>query len=190
MRRNAHVVQSIDPEEFGLPPRRAYPFGAPGDEDSSEDDSSGSDSEREKQPPKRKPTRRELNAQPEMLEQRLARRLARRKAARQRYQDRKMKLITIREGRLRRYILGESLPQLSQEDPGDDRDLRRLDYLLLEYMENGDLHQFIQRMQASGRQTIPNRVLWAFWLCRMYSLLPCTRRMRSSKRKLSRLYQS
>lgn len=169
MRRAAHIVQSIDPEELGLPPRRRFEVNELGyDQDSSEEESSGTGSEREKRSSRQKPTRRELNAHPEILEQRRARKQARRQAARQRHKDRLAKMTHIRESRLRRYILGESLPPLSEEDPGDDMDSRRPDYLLLEYMENGDLHQFLQRMQESGQRTIPNRVLWAFWLCRTY----------------------
>lgn len=170
MRRNAHIVQSIDPEEFGLPPRRKFEFGgADYNKDSSDDESSGTDSEREKRPPERKPTRRELNAQPEILEHRRQIKRFRRQAAKERHKERMRKIQYFRDSRRDRYIRGESLPPLSEEDPGDDTDLRRLDYLLLEYMENGDLNKFLQRLQESGRGPIPNRVLWAFWLCRMYS---------------------
>lgn len=164
------MVQSIDPEEFGLPPRRKFEFGeADYDKDSSEDESSGTDSEREKRPPKRKPTRRELNAHPEILQHRREVKRLRRQAAKDRHKEWTTKLQRIRDSRRDRYIDGESLPPLSEEDPGDDMDLRRLDYLLLEYMENGDLSKFLLRLQESGRRPIPNRVLWAFWLCRMYS---------------------
>ncbi|KAI8964237.1 kinase-like domain-containing protein [Daldinia sp. FL1419] len=48
---------------------------------------------------------------------------------------------------------------------------RRRDYLLLEYLEGGDLRGLIKRLTqaAPGRGTgvtkIPNRILWMIWLC-------------------------
>lgn len=44
----------------------------------------------------------------------------------------------------------------------------RHDYVILEFVENGDLAHLIQRIEkAKGDKTkrVPNRVLWSFWLC-------------------------
>lgn len=51
---------------------------------------------------------------------------------------------------------------------------KRRDFIVLEFMENGDLasliHKLVRETQAAGNTIVagrvPNRVLWAFWLCR------------------------
>ncbi|RYP05106.1 hypothetical protein DL764_004022 [Monosporascus ibericus] len=49
----------------------------------------------------------------------------------------------------------------------------RRDFTILEYLENGDLSNLIYKLaedkETNGR--VPNRVLWAFWLCRL-DLIP------------------
>ncbi|KAL7625013.1 hypothetical protein AAE478_004227 [Parahypoxylon ruwenzoriense] len=51
----------------------------------------------------------------------------------------------------------------------------RRDYIILEYLENGDIAHLIYKLVESEGQIgvgqrfdkpVPNRVLWAFWLCR------------------------
>ncbi|KAI1377846.1 kinase-like protein [Hypoxylon crocopeplum] len=52
-----------------------------------------------------------------------------------------------------------------EQQKGEDRGK---DYLLLEYMEGGSIDGLIRRLIAVDRdriQIIPNRVLWAIWLC-------------------------
>ncbi|KAI0131026.1 kinase-like domain-containing protein [Daldinia grandis] len=52
-------------------------------------------------------------------------------------------------------------------DPNDP--MFRHDYLILEFVENGDLTHLIQRIESSKLDNkvkrVPNRVLWSFWLC-------------------------
>lgn len=56
------------------------------------------------------------------------------------------------------------------------------DWILLEFMENGSLASLIDRryngIAAHGSDQPPNRVLWAFWLCRK-SLIAMSRFMSS-----------
>ncbi|CAJ2510935.1 Uu.00g065600.m01.CDS01 [Anthostomella pinea] len=52
-----------------------------------------------------------------------------------------------------------------QQVPAD-----QLDYLLLEYVENGDLREVIGKVNQSGGR-IPNRVLWNFWLSLVKSVV-------------------
>ncbi|KAI0145056.1 hypothetical protein GGR57DRAFT_507226 [Xylariaceae sp. FL1272] len=46
----------------------------------------------------------------------------------------------------------------------------RRDFILLEYCELGDLHSCIIKVILNG-ETIPNRVLWSFWLCMIRALI-------------------
>ena len=40
------------------------------------------------------------------------------------------------------------------------------DFVIFEYLENGDLSSLINRLGRSRKNhKIPNRVLWSFWLC-------------------------
>ncbi|KAI0512531.1 kinase-like domain-containing protein [Xylaria bambusicola] len=53
-----------------------------------------------------------------------------------------------------------------RDDPYADPALQvnRKDFLLLEFVENGDLETLLARVNQQGT-IIPNRVLWGFWLC-------------------------
>ena len=48
-----------------------------------------------------------------------------------------------------------------------ERRRRRHDFVVFEYLENGDLASLIEKMTAArgASYQIPNRVLWSFWLC-------------------------
>lgn len=45
-------------------------------------------------------------------------------------------------------------------------DRTRKDYMLLEYVEGGNLLTLIDKMVVNKNRYIPNRVLWQLWLCR------------------------
>lgn len=49
---------------------------------------------------------------------------------------------------------------------------QRNDFIVFEYMENGDLAHLIYKLLEAGSPTprIPNRVLWSFWLCCKFEL--------------------
>ncbi|KAI1496815.1 hypothetical protein F5X99DRAFT_50760 [Biscogniauxia marginata] len=61
------------------------------------------------------------------------------------------------------------------EEPPDDplqrlhagliRRLSSDDYIFLEYVENGELLQFLLRCRNAGLQRLPNRMLWRFFMC-------------------------
>ena len=40
--------------------------------------------------------------------------------------------------------------------------------MVSEYLENGTLTGLYYRMNRHGNLSLPNRVLWAFWLCSEY----------------------
>lgn len=59
--------------------------------------------------------------------------------------------------------------QVEQLNSNNGRHLQ--DYIVLEYVQNGELAGLIYKLSADMRQNgadgrIPNRVLWSFWLCR------------------------
>jgi hypothetical protein len=43
--------------------------------------------------------------------------------------------------------------------------------LILEMLENGDLSDFIIKV-LDHNEDVPNRILWSFFLCRMFDYLP------------------
>jgi hypothetical protein len=45
----------------------------------------------------------------------------------------------------------------------------RRDFILLEYMPNGNLESLIARLNEAD-EVCPNRVLWSFWVCRTYTM--------------------
>ncbi|KAG4222264.1 hypothetical protein PC116_g29261 [Phytophthora cactorum] len=60
---------------------------------------------------------------------------------------------------------------------GHDQDnpLIRHDFIILEYLSNGDLGSLIQRIEKANmpkrQKRVPNRVLWSFWFCCTLTLL-------------------
>ncbi|KAI1471306.1 kinase-like domain-containing protein [Daldinia caldariorum] len=59
---------------------------------------------------------------------------------------------------------------IRDRDPNDpENPLSRHDYIILEYLGNGDLGHLIQRIEKASlpreEKRVPNRVLWSFWLC-------------------------
>ncbi|KAI0886530.1 kinase-like protein [Annulohypoxylon maeteangense] len=134
----AHCIQLIHPPTVGLPEVKYRP--EPDDRDSSDDgESSGDESiDEEFAPPPRRP--RSTLTQGELNAK---------------LQRRDMRLIE---------PLGRSMAATNIADG------ERKDYMLLEYVEGGNLVNLIDKLQqrekASGEPVvIPNRVLWAIWLC-------------------------
>lgn len=46
---------------------------------------------------------------------------------------------------------------------------RKKDFLVLEFVEGGDLYNLIAKLREGGAR-IPQRVMWSWWLCRRYTL--------------------
>lgn len=142
VRRSQHIVQTISPRDIGKAARTdARP--QPPDDDSSgvEEKSSGDESAPSDNGPEPR-TKRRKRDEGELRD--------RSKGVRRRRREYK---------RARR----------DREAAADAADpLQNRDFLLLEYMENGDLESLIQRLNER-KQTCPNRVLWSFWVCRKLS---------------------
>ncbi|KAI8964733.1 kinase-like domain-containing protein [Daldinia sp. FL1419] len=64
---------------------------------------------------------------------------------------------------------------LAEAVPWDVNPVNRHDYIILEYMDNGNLSHLIQRIEksyiAQEQKRVPNRVLWSFWLCLVRSIV-------------------
>ncbi|OTA94629.1 hypothetical protein M434DRAFT_10577 [Hypoxylon sp. CO27-5] len=140
--RSAHCIQMIDPKGTGQNAREIL-IPLPSDDSSIDEDSSGNESGtrakfRQGRDNKRK--RRRNRRRSEMS----------RKIARTRY--------IRREDEIRNY----------NQAYDADGNLPQNDFIIFEYLENGDLADFIARLaehRHSPISRIPNRVLWAFWLC-------------------------
>ncbi|KAI1075635.1 hypothetical protein F5B20DRAFT_558852 [Whalleya microplaca] len=145
MKHAAHCVQIIHPPEIGQDPLARYQKRPVEDDSSDAAESSGDDSVAEQPPPKK--TRSQL----------LATGQAELRAKHQRHFAR----IQARDNPPRR-TRGQGPPEEPRED-----------YLLLEYVPNGDLQNLILKIQdlvdaAEERGEtfeIPNRILWSMWLC-------------------------
>ncbi|KAK9771651.1 putative Protein kinase domain-containing protein [Seiridium cardinale] len=141
VRRSQHIVQALKPSQFGLasstgPAQEPMEL----DDSSAPDDSSSDETVSSNSGPEPKRKRRDFT------DGQLARK------------DRRMRgtiagRLRPRDNRRREYIAEK------EESPAAQRE-----YLLLEYMENGTLEDFIWRLNELD-QKCPNRVLWSFWVC-------------------------
>ncbi|KAI1765887.1 hypothetical protein GGR53DRAFT_248068 [Hypoxylon sp. FL1150] len=166
MARAAHCVQIINPEELGLPSRKPFEFDHPdqlnedSEEDSGDDDESIPDlNEPLDEGPDRKwmilNRNRDFKDKLENWQQ---------------YdQDQKQKIqqrdyIKYLESKRTGDAKGKGKENgLRDYDPAA-WDLDRKDFILSEYLENGDLGNFISRL-GEAKEMVPNRVLWQFFLC-------------------------
>ncbi|KAI1373635.1 kinase-like domain-containing protein [Hypoxylon crocopeplum] len=149
--RAAHCIQMVDPEELGLQRQRPIPFDEIEDDlDSDSAASSGSESPADEPPPPRRSRR-------DWLVKNEADMSLKAEDVRARYEARK------RAHEDRQEIAFTWVPDPNVEDP-DPFDLYHKDYIIFDYLEHGDLGQFIVRMDAQ-KENAPNRVLWSFWLC-------------------------
>ncbi|KAI1381664.1 kinase-like protein [Hypoxylon crocopeplum] len=161
MSRAAHVIQTINPQDVGMPPKVDFgPLEIPYSDDSStEGDSSGEDSRDNTAP--RPPIKRRL-----ALRNRLDQLEQKRQAHEARMRDRR----NIQE--LRQRMIEQLDAQGSRLIPVGDitaedlvrNQVDRKDFILLEYMQHGDMAHFIYKLNDLDRN-VPNRVLWSFWLC-------------------------
>ncbi|KAH9900246.1 hypothetical protein F4778DRAFT_782355 [Xylariomycetidae sp. FL2044] len=162
--RAAHCVQMIHREDVGLEPSRKFKFDLIDDADSSDgenDDSSGdesradgpeSSSENESMVDVQETRRyRWQNNVPSFI--------AKHGAWKTRMFMKSVQ-VNARNNWIQRIRDGEDVDQYTR----DKYDLNRMDYILLEFVENGDVGHLIYKLNEHG-QTVPNRVLWAFWLC-------------------------
>ncbi|KAI3321904.1 kinase-like domain-containing protein [Xylariaceae sp. AK1471] len=166
--RAAHCIQMIPRQRIGLPRQRKFKFDLPPNDSSSEGESSGDES-RDDNPGIRRAnnsggietrTRREIiqsdrtaaNAKTNRYNDRITA-AERRRADRQ---ERKEKFVEAaqRGGR----------PSRASRILTKWWDLERKDFLLLEFCEFGDLEHLLYRLNEEAA-IVPNRILWAFWLC-------------------------
>ncbi|KAK6073202.1 hypothetical protein SCUP234_08800 [Seiridium cupressi] len=132
MRRSAHCVQLIEPQNAGLPRREPWLEKDPLDDSSAEEESDYDDDGASR--PRRRPQARKRGDRS------------------QAYWVNKDRIHVERYQRVKRQILDRGR--------GD-----RKDYILLEFMENGCLAGLINKLAEDPNSSIPNRILWAFWLC-------------------------
>ncbi|KAK9772779.1 putative serine threonine protein kinase protein [Seiridium cardinale] len=132
MRRSAHCVQLIEPQNVGLPRREPWLEKDPLDDSSAEEESDYDDDGASR--PRRRPQARKRGDRS------------------QAYWANKDRIHVERYQRVKRQIL----------DRGRGA---RKDYILLEFMENGSLAGLINKLAEDPESPIPDRILWAFWLC-------------------------
>ncbi|KAI0843809.1 kinase-like domain-containing protein [Daldinia vernicosa] len=132
----AHAVQLVHPESVGKEPMDPY-YPKPSEDDSSDDENSSGDESIDQ--PYRPP------------------RIPRRQRSAEELQTRAQSF----HNRYRTWYFRNAALE------------SRKDYLLLEYIEGGDLRMLINRLSDAttgpggpgGVTPIPNRILWALWLC-------------------------
>ncbi|KAI0846554.1 kinase-like protein [Daldinia vernicosa] len=157
MSRAAHVIQAIDPVEVGMPPKTKFVFPEVPRYDSSDEGESSGDESRSDEPAQGVPTRRwRMENEPEQMLEKIRlheERLAARRAELSTW-AKTFKTVSTLISR------GEEVdPQLIRS-----WDLEYKDFLLLEFMQLGDLAHAISKIHGMDGN-IPNRVLWSFWHC-------------------------
>lgn len=163
----AHCVQLINPEEIGLPPRRAFEFEYPDEDNEESDPESDNESVQDlKEPPPPKPNRRwMLENEAPTMKQKLENWKEYYKD--QNYRIKQRNKIKSLEEKRNNDLQGKGKMK-DEPRPYDPEawDLNRVDFILSEYVPNGDLANLIGRA-AEAREMIPNRILWQFFLCCM-----------------------
>ncbi|KAI1325851.1 kinase-like domain-containing protein [Xylariaceae sp. FL0255] len=152
LKRAAHTVQHIPREDVGLPPNRPFPTDWPKvmNDTSSESDESGDESYDDAPTPRaarhaKQNRRQQIAADPERFTTR-----------KDRYEQRVTRA---------RWELANRRRAIEQGSQDPRWQIDRKDFLLLEWVENGDLYNLISRLNERNVTQIPNRVLWGFWLC-------------------------
>ncbi|KAI1868907.1 hypothetical protein JX265_006886 [Neoarthrinium moseri] len=143
LRRSKHITNMLGSNDIGMPRQRTVHERPPQDDSSDESDSSDDDSVVGEPPPKRR----------------------RKQLTHAQIDDRVDKIFK----RFTAWMDAENAR--GSEKPGtNEDDTQPWNYLLLEYMGNGDLGQMIQRC-LDMRLEVPNYVLWSFWLCLIRSCI-------------------
>ncbi|KAI1080696.1 hypothetical protein F5B20DRAFT_538587 [Whalleya microplaca] len=140
VKNSAHCIQLIEPNDIGKAPNRTF-IRTLAEDDSSEDcDTSGDDSA--------------TNAQLRRIDER----------QRNRRRDRSANILARRQRR-RAARVAEITAKIAEE--GEEYgNVPRKDFIIVEYMENGDFANLLMKLtECNNYSKIPNRVLWAFWLC-------------------------
>ncbi|RYP36104.1 hypothetical protein DL766_002153 [Monosporascus sp. MC13-8B] len=130
----AHCIKIIDPERIGMKKQQPYRFAKPELIDSSSEGELSGDESPADEPPNKR------DAETERKIEERERRLERRRKA------------------------GAKGKSIAGGDDDDEWQLDHKDHLLLEFVENGDLSNFIMKLNEKNL-VVPNRVLWSFWLC-------------------------
>ncbi|KAI5864307.1 kinase-like protein [Durotheca rogersii] len=157
--RAAHCIQRIDPTELNVIPNKPFEFEPPDllDSSSEEGESSGEES-REDEPVDKPPIKRRrwrLRNDAAAMNEKHKKWRERTATRKKKIMDRSLRIHQIH------HLRATGLPNLSFPS---DLDVLRMDYLLLEFMENGDVAHLIYKINDLGEK-VPNRVLWSFWSC-------------------------
>ncbi|OTA88769.1 hypothetical protein M434DRAFT_374553 [Hypoxylon sp. CO27-5] len=156
--RAAHCIQQIKPEDIGLKPKSKFRFELPDFLDSSSEDSqsSGEESRDDEAPSPPVPTRRwRMTHEPEYMADKADRHRDRINRIEERNAEREGMLIIAEE---------DAAEGLELKFDPKDWDADHRDYMVLEFMEHGDLAHLLFKIIESG-EVVPNRILWNFWLC-------------------------
>lgn len=164
-------MQWIDPRELSMREERPIPYDGINDVDSSDEDLDNNPDEDDDtasipdEPPPPRPTRRErmendpigfqekIDLHDDLMQERRASR---------------------RERRENNSALWGDISTVPYRPPAayDPDDAFHKDYIISDFMSNGDLASLIWRLLDQNETTIPNRVLWSFWLCRKLRIAP------------------
>ncbi|RYP58611.1 hypothetical protein DL769_008866 [Monosporascus sp. CRB-8-3] len=157
----AHCIQLIDPERIGMKKQQPYKFARSELIDSSSEGGlSGDESPGDEPPKKVQRTRRARLADKEeasRMRKRLRQRVKRDAEMEEKIEERERRLERRRKAGGKGKFIGGG-------DDDDEWQLDHKDYLLLEFVENGDLSNFIMKLNEKNLR-VPNRILWSFWLC-------------------------
>ncbi|KAI0534278.1 kinase-like domain-containing protein [Xylaria digitata] len=140
--RATHFVQVIPRSSIGLPQQRPYPHSISGDDSSSSESESGDESYDDQ------PSQKVMTNARRTRRQQIARNPAEFQNKMRRHNRRFKRLTDLQE---------EREAHMNDRNPDPKWQVDRKDFLLLEFMENGDLQNLIIRLNDDGKE-IPNRV--------------------------------
>ncbi|KAI1106785.1 kinase-like protein [Jackrogersella minutella] len=165
--RAAHCIQAIDPEDIDLEPKAPFEYDELDELDSSGGETSSDNDEEEIQPKDGwiRDGRRWIRATRRWKWENKRLDLDLKYQEHMDRVQRQHDLIKLRRDVQRRLKKSDSDSNADSDyESMRQFDLLHKDYLLLEFMENGDLAHFIYKLNELN-EVVPNRVLWSFWLC-------------------------